>query len=45
MTGTNCDFFYTQSIPVIFEPPCMLPNCGEGMNYLILHLNVTQSVS
>ena len=22
MTGTNCDFFYTQIVPVIFEPPC-----------------------
>ena len=24
MTGTNCDFFYTQIVPVIFEPPCTL---------------------
>jgi hypothetical protein len=24
MTGTNCDLF-TQSVPVIFEPPCTSP--------------------
>jgi hypothetical protein len=23
MTGTNCDLFYTQIVPVIFEPPCI----------------------
>jgi hypothetical protein len=23
MTGTSCDFFYTQIVPVIFEPPCI----------------------
>jgi hypothetical protein len=23
MTGTNCDLFYTQSVLVIFEPPCI----------------------
>jgi hypothetical protein len=24
MTGTNCDLFTHKSVPVIFEPPCIL---------------------
>jgi hypothetical protein len=24
MTGTNCDLFTHKSVPVIFEPPCIM---------------------
>jgi hypothetical protein len=24
MTGTNCDLFTHKSVPVIFEPPCII---------------------
>ena len=29
MTGTNCDLFTHKSVPVIFEPPCILQTEGR----------------
>jgi hypothetical protein len=32
MTGTNCDLFIHKSVPVIFEPPCILLHFFKILN-------------
>ena len=33
MTGTNCDFVYTQIVPVMFEPPCIMQYMLHTQNF------------
>jgi hypothetical protein len=34
MTGTNCDLFTHKSVPVIFEPPCIIPGSRTSESLL-----------